>query len=537
MMDAIYRIMKLSSKLVEAIPQNNDDFLWELLELSLSTIPESDYGSISIIDDSNWRYAAAVGHNWELLRQLSLKAEYSLGLESTEKSVESSVYVLENILSQNSFMPASIHRQFTEAFMPMKQSLIAPIRFNGKCRGYICLDIAKSSLRTFEGGSEETIKAIGDLASLYLMMRETYLLKAGLEKIAEKQRKAVHRLLDNIGQGLLTFGSNFMVHRDYSKECRAVFGRDIENKSFSQLIYPDNRAESRFVEDLLDEIFKCKEPYKTEVYISLLPKEVELNNKYIKLEYKLVENSDTPLEKELMVIITEITEKKLLENKVKEDAEIIQMVANVAGNFNSFKECIREYQYFYGSKLHEIMESKQSIKSIYANVFREIHTFKGSFGQFEMRNSVEKLSSMENALAYIGGVLESLSYKDLCAFIYSFDIIDYLNKDMDILSEKLGSHFFSQGEMIYIDKQKLVEIEAEIINICKPVECRALLPLVKRLKYKSLKEMLSSYPDYTAKLAERLEKPIHAFSITGDDILIDSEKYNSFVKSLVHVFR
>jgi two-component system chemotaxis sensor kinase CheA len=348
---------------------------------------------------------------------------------------------------------------------------------------------------------------------------------------------SIRNLLDNVGQGLLTIGRDFIIQQDYSNECQRLLGEDIVSKPFSQLIYPDNREEALFVEQILQEVFNCKDVQRTNVFISLMPKEIQLFRKYISLEYKLVDNIYTPADKAIMVVMREITEKRLLENKVKEDEEIMSMVGNVAGNFNSFLECVKEFQYFYGSKLHEILDSKQAVSAIYANVYREIHTFKGSFSQFGMQSSVELLHSMESALSYVGGMLDNFTRKDICAFIYSFDIPDFLNKDMDKLQEKLGSHFFSLGEMIYVDKAKLLQIEKEVINICSPVECKTLLPLMKRLKYKSLKEMLSNYPSYTFKLAERLEKPINAFSIEGDDLLIDSDKYNSFAKALVHVFR
>jgi two-component system chemotaxis sensor kinase CheA len=348
---------------------------------------------------------------------------------------------------------------------------------------------------------------------------------------------SIRNLLDNVGQGLLTIGRDFIVQQDYSNECQRLLGEDIVSKPFSQLIYPDNREEALFVEQILQEVFNCKDVQRTNVFISLMPKEIQLFRKYISLEYKLVDNIYTPADKAIMVVMREITEKRLLENKVKEDEEIMSMVGNVAGNFNSFLECVKEFQYFYGSKLHEILDSKQTVSAIYANVYREIHTFKGSFSQFGMQSSVELLHSMESALSYVGGMLDNFTRKDICAFIYSFDIPDFLDKDMDKLQEKLGSHFFSLGEMIYVDKAKLLQIEKEVINICSPIECKTLLPLMKRLKYKSLKEMLSNYPSYTFKLAERLEKPINAFSIEGDDLLIDSDKYNSFAKALVHVFR
>ncbi|MDF2890374.1 MAG: putative CheA signal transduction histidine kinase [Clostridia bacterium] len=361
-------------------------------------------------------------------------------------------------------------------------------------------------------------------------------------KIEDEKRlyeviNSIRSLLDNVGQGLLTFSKDLMVHHDYSYECQRLLGEAIGYKPFSQLIYPDNRDEAIFVEQILQEVFNCKDVQRTNVFISLMPKEIELYRKYISLEYKLVDNIYTPSDKVIMVVMREITEKRLLENKVKEDEGIMSMVANVAGNFSSFLECVKEFQYFYGSKLHEILDGKQTVSAIYANVYREIHTFKGSFSQFGMQSSVGLLHSMESALSYVGDMLDNFTRKDICAFIYSFDIHDFLNKDMELLQEKLGSHFFSLGEMIYVDKTKLLQIEKEVINICSPVECKTLLPLIKRLKYKSLKEMLSNYPSYTFKLAERLEKPINTFSIEGDDLLIDNDKYNSFAKALVHVFR
>jgi two-component system chemotaxis sensor kinase CheA len=356
------------------------------------------------------------------------------------------------------------------------------------------------------------------------------------EKELSEAITSIRHLLDNVGQGLLTFGKDFIVHQNYSYECQRILGEHIANEAFPQLIYSDNREEASFVEQTLREIFNCKEIHRTNVFMSLMPEEIEVNNKYISLQYKIIDNIYAPSEKAIMVIMTEVTEKRLLENKVRDDSEIMGMVANVAGNFSSYLECVKEFQYFYGSKLHEIIGS-QSVSSIYANVYREIHTFKGSFSQFGMQRAVERFHAMETALSDVGSRLDKLSRKDICIFIYSFDIHDFLNVDMDILQEKLGSHFLSLGDMVYIDKAKLLQIENEVINICSPVECKTLLPLIRKLRYKSLKEMLSNYPSYTFKLADRLKKPINTFIIDGDDVLVDNEKCYNFVKSLGHVFR
>lgn len=348
---------------------------------------------------------------------------------------------------------------------------------------------------------------------------------------------AARTFLDNIDQGLLTFSADLVIHPDYSFECHKIFGKSIEGDFFPGLLFPDNDQEMNFMIQTLKEIFNCKDSFRTKVYISLLPTELELQNRVMSLEYKLVDNLYNPADQSIMVIITEITDKKQLEHKVKEDEGLIRMVAYVAANSDSFMECVRDYQYFYGSKLHELLQSHQSVTEKRMNIYREIHTFKGSFAQFEMSRSVKYLSSMETALSEIRSGLDKLDHSKFSDFIYSFDLHDFIDEDLDILAEKLGNHFFESGGVITIDRSMLGEIEKQIMDICSPVECKTLLPMVRSLKYKSLKELLSSYTSYTVKLADKLDKVVNEFSIKGDDLLVDGEHYGGFIKALGHVFR
>ncbi|MFC1555358.1 ATP-binding protein, partial [candidate division KSB1 bacterium] len=85
--------------------------------------------------------------------------------------------------------------------------------------------------------------------------------------------------------------------------------------------------------------------------------------------------------------------------------------------------------------------------------------------------------------------------------------------------------------------EKIVEIERKMMLCLSPVELNLMLPRMRKLRYKSFRELLKSYPEYVLSLAERLEKQINPFSIIGDDVYVDPDKYEQFAKSLVHVFR
>lgn len=43
-------------------------------------------------------------------------------------------------------------------------------------------------------------------------------------------------MLDNTGQGLLTFGENLMIDEEYSAECIDIFGCDIGGMCFIDLV-------------------------------------------------------------------------------------------------------------------------------------------------------------------------------------------------------------------------------------------------------------------------------------------------------------
>lgn len=538
MQQAVLGIMSLSSKLVEAIPEDNESFLNELLQAGLKHIPEADYGSISVIDEESWRFAAAIGHDLKLLQRISLKPQYSLKFSKAEHSNSSNVYIIDDIMENDSAnMPIELQKQLQQASKPIKQSIIAEIRFDGRCRGHICLDIALHSSKRFRSISLDILKSIADLASAYFMMKLTYSLVRNLENTVYNRTLAVRNLMDNIGQGLLSMGCDLLVHPDCSKECSRIFGQSIENKFFPQLIFESNKSEAKFLKNTLLELFKCHDAFKQSVYISLLPTEVTLKNRVISLEYKLVDNIYAPQEKAIIVVITDITEQKLLEARMQEEQQAMKMVANVVSNFDSFMECYKDFQYFYGSKLHEMLRSELPVQETFANLYREIHTFKGNFAQFEMSDTVARLNEMEGAFSKLNSKLDKLTRKELYMFVYSFDIIDFASQDIGILREKLGTQFFRLGDMVYVDKSVLSDIEKEIMTVCSPVECWTILPLIRKLKFRPLKDMLATYPDYAIKLAEKLEKPINVFHIEGDDILVDSDKYGNLAKVLVHLFR
>lgn len=328
-------------------------------------------------------------------------------------------------------------------------------------------------------------------------------------------------IFNNVEQGFLTFGSDLKIQSEYSLECEKLFNKFITGETLSSLLNPKDMNMQKFIDELLTKIFNSN-TYHKKIYIPLLPEEVRINNKVINLTYKMVKNEVN--ENIIMVIITDITEKRLLEKLMDEERSTLKMVVKIMMNRDEFKELLVAYEEFIDQSFKDIRLED------YERILRQIHTFKGNFSQYMMVNLVPKLDELENKL-YQKNEDFNISH------INSVELNNWLQHDLHILELFVGKDFIKEGEIFYIEKEKLIEIEKKIEEALSLKESRVILPLIKSLRYKSVKELLKIYPDYVTQLSERLGKNISSFEITGDEVMIDTSNYQEVFKSIVHIFR
>ncbi len=339
-------------------------------------------------------------------------------------------------------------------------------------------------------------------------------------KLDNKNLK-LKNLFDNVEQGILTFNKNLLIHDEYSLECERFFGKNISGQKLSNLIFSQNENSRKFMDELFEKIFD-EEVYKRNIFFTLLPEELGINNFIVTLSYKIVKNEkniDT-----IMVKITDITEKRSLEKQREEESNILKMVVKVIINIDDFRQLVTDYEKFFVDINKKIVEMK------YDEVLRQLHTFKGNFSQYELINVVKHLDELENK------IYENNEEKCISSFDFS-KLTAWLQEDIEIIEKYAGKDFTKQNDFCYINKDKLIEIEKIIQKTLPANECKAILPMIQRLRYKSIKDALKIYTDYVEKLAERLEKNINTFEIVGDDIMLDTVLYNDVIKSIVHIFR
>jgi len=387
--------------------------------------------------------------------------------------------------------------------------------------------------------NERNLHQVEDLASEIEEQRdEIAAWNQVLEQTVTARTTALRNLLNNAGQGFLSFGPDLMVREEYSNECVRIFDGQIAGLKFDDLIYPKDQEQRDFVESLFFEIFSHRDQNVREVYLPLLPTDVLINSKYINVEYKLIEDAGLEGTEVCMAILSDVTENRLLESQVEQERNLLKMVVKVIVNRIDFIQNIKDFHRFCTSGLPSILAEPTTIEDKLAAIFRQVHTFKGNFSQLNMSIVVEQLHQLETEMTNFKNERGlNVDQQELKQLFSELEPETWLQEDLAYLEQVLGPKLFTQDDELVISKIKLREIEKRIETLLPPSECKLLIPELRRLRYKPLAELFNSFPDYVNRLAERFEKPVYPVKVTAEPIQIDPDAYKGVIKALVHVFR
>ena len=326
-------------------------------------------------------------------------------------------------------------------------------------------------------------------------------------------------LLDNVGQGFMTFGKDLIINPEYSLACESMLcDGGVEGRKIIEII-GDSQSDKDFIEEVLHKIFQA-EPDKRDLYTTLLPEEINIEDHIYHVEYKHVLGING--QAQMLVITTDITEQRRLESKVEKEKNTLQMIVRVLMNRQEFINLKKEFEIFINQDFSLLVQEDLE------KTLRELHTFKGSFSQYYLNHISEYINEIENQIENENLKIQSLHTK---AFL------EDLEKDLDLIASYVGQDFFLPVDDYTLNEDKVSDIEFKLKDLLPDYEFNKILPVIQSIRHKSIKSLLGKYSDYTHSLSERLGKPLNPLVISGDDVYVDQSIYNKVIKTLGHVFR
>ncbi len=358
-------------------------------------------------------------------------------------------------------------------------------------------------------------------------------LNANLEEKVTLKTKKVRDLLNNARQGFLSFGHDCIIDEEHSRECNKLLGEVIEQKDITELLFITEQEKKFFKNTLLDTAQVDDITIKKSL-LSLLPQEIILHKRALKLEYKIIQND------KFMLILTNISAQKKLEKKMLKEQETLKMIVEIVSESETFYEIKKDYTAFISS-LEKYIEPEKSFLENANEIYIIIHTFKGAFLQMYMNSIVTFLHELENDIALI--IQENTDTNEsLLLFLKTQDFQTTFNEELSTITKILGEEFLNLHNILKIPSSKIVQLQKSISLLFQSESSQT--PQVKEILFQlesltSLKllDLLKPYTHLVTQLAQRLEKKIYPLEIVGDGDIIIHEKNRQIIKSLIHVFK
>lgn len=371
--------------------------------------------------------------------------------------------------------------------------------------------------------------------------KEISLLNKNLEKRVElrtielsKKTQKISDLFDNAKQGFLSFDDELIIDDEYSVVCEKLLGKDISGRKVSDLLYTKVAHKKEFFEQTIKDVFEEENEIVQESFIELLPKELILNRRALSIEYKKLNDE------KMMIILTNITSQKKLEKRIENEQKLLKMIVTIISDSSQFYELINDYKEFDEFKLRIFELNNNPIFNL-NETYREIHTFKGMFGQLFMSKTVKNLHEFETQITeYLKD--ETFTNEDLKEVLVEVDFLSFLNDDLEVIKSILGESFIEEESIIKIDEEKIIKLEGKIKEYCKlnsehAYDFEDILFETQKLRSRTLYQSLKLYPRLCIDLADKLGKQINPFEILGNRNIILPPNFKAFIKSLIHVFR
>ncbi|HPO27254.1 MAG TPA: hypothetical protein PK315_07255, partial [Petrotogaceae bacterium] len=162
--EKLEKIINLGIDLSNAVIVSDREFLKKVLSLSKELVPQADYGYVYLIEDGEWVFIDALGHNVDDLNDLSLKKE---NIPDFQKILllENKEFINEKTVSQNTL------QTYLRVKKPCGQAMVIKLAVGSNDAGGLCLEISRHKNIKFSRDASKILETLASFASAFLTMQ------------------------------------------------------------------------------------------------------------------------------------------------------------------------------------------------------------------------------------------------------------------------------------------------------------------------------------------------------------------------------
>lgn len=347
-------------------------------------------------------------------------------------------------------------------------------------------------------------------------------LEAVIKKRTSELRKAIGlqgAMINSLDQGFFMIDNKYRVQDVYSKSMKDILGENFEKESIITQLSSQKYSEST-IKTFLENAFKESIPFSS--LKALGPKRIETNGKIIDIIIEPIRNRENHITL-LLFILSDVTEKLVLERQVEEDKLNGILILNIMSRQQGFMSMIKEISNYFTEISNVVNVTKYEL-------FRFAHTLKGAFLMYDMNSFVKLIHNYEDRIKILDDNENIDIFKnDFCLFVDEY-LTDFFKRFPFLIGGQDWKHLaifrnFEENNL-YLFAQ---ELELQKMN-------DASFLFKNHFIYSSKIEIFSSLLFDIDTVAKKLNKEVLVEVVGGED-RIDPRLIIKHIPYLMHLTR
>jgi HPt (histidine-containing phosphotransfer) domain-containing protein len=373
------------------------------------------------------------------------------------------------------------------------------------------------------------------------------------ERTAQLSQKTsdINAMLQNMKLGVSTVIPGNLIHPEYSRHMRTIFGVDdigskglVESLLVSSDLGPDIKEQVRTA---LDAIL-CEDAMMFEFNSHLLVREMRLDSgdgtqKIVQMDWNPIVNEGGTVEK-VLLISQDVTQLRELERSAaaqRDDLDIISRIIRIPiGKFNDFVGSARDF-IADGRKLLAAAQGRDA--QVIAALFRNMHTIKGNARTFEFIHISNAAHAAERTYDELrknpaAEWITSVLLDELDAVAASVERYVQINEDKLGRKGRASDLFTTRGSFVGNEQMEaLRKAAAALVDSNSSPEAVELKHRIDALGLIDLERLVSGSVDALASLARELNKPAPSVELVDGDVRFTPQFAEALKGCLIHILR
>jgi len=391
---------------------------------------------------------------------------------------------------------------------------------------------------------------LGKLATAFNVMLKTINeTMQNLDKLVSERSAELRMIMDTVPVGLMSImtlsGDDYRVNPEYSKTCEKILGiEELRGRSYLDIIgLPKRTGDARndmakFLDLLTQELLP------EEDMAGLNPlEEIEIKNDdgsviWAKVNYHLIhkQGSDKP---DVLVVLEDITKAKAMQEEIARSEQENMQLKAIAEDPDLFCDFLTETTKMLAGVLDDAnqLATANDPKPLVNNMFRGVHTIKGTAASFGLHGISKLAAELENSL-------DDLRQADTIApeiIDETKKALDELNTATDEIVEKteklLGQKVGGGDTVLRINASDIQSLIHKITRLSLPADEKdSIVGTLQSFRSVSVQKGLGQALKIVPGLIERLEKDV-VFELQDNNARLDCELSRELNTPFVHLIR